>query len=130
MTAGMTWQAALVWRVGPARMQRGTQGHVAELRVAHAGSLGGPADVDAWQGPCESTQMPGRGATWQSGGWYLKGPRVSGPWLGVWGGNANALCRPLLYTQLFRPLSPCGTMFPRIFLLQATWTHGGRRMRL
>ena len=55
------------------------------------------------------------GATWQSGGWHLEGPRVSGPSLGVWGGNANALRRPLLYTHLFHFFSPCGTMFLRNF---------------
>ena len=33
-------------------------------------------------------------ATWQSGGWRVKGPRVSGPWLEYWGGNAIALNRP------------------------------------
>ena len=59
--------------------------------------------------------MPVRGATWQSESWHLEGLCVSGPWLGVWGSNAIALRRPLLYTQFFRPLSPCGTMFPRIF---------------
>ena len=40
-----------------------------------------------------------RGATWQVG-WQVKGPRVSGPWLGVWGGNANALPRPKSYTRV------------------------------
>ena len=44
--------------------------------------------------PRGSMRTPMRGATWQSGGWYLEGPRVSGPWLGLWGGNANALPHP------------------------------------
>ena len=62
--------------------------------------------------PRGSTRMPVRGATWLSGGWHLEGPRVSGPWLGVWGGNANALPCPSLYTYNFFVFIPCGTMFP------------------
>ena len=45
----------------------------------------------------------------------MEGPRVSGPWLVVWGGNAIVLNCPALYTHRFRPFLPCGTMFPRIF---------------
>ena len=45
----------------------------------------------------------------------MEGPRVSGPWLGVWGGNANALPRPSFYTY--------------DFLLQATWQHHMRRIQ-
>ena len=33
------------------------------------------------------------GRHWQVG-WQMEGTRVSGPWLGIWGGNANALPRP------------------------------------
>ena len=44
--------------------------------------------------PHWSTRTPVRGVTWQSRGWQLEGPRVSGPWLRVWGGNANALSHP------------------------------------
>ena len=54
---------------GTAQMQRGTQGHVAEPRVAHVGSLGGRADADAWQGSCKSMRTP-KGAPrgeWQAG---------------------------------------------------------------
>ena len=43
----------------------------------------------------------------------MKGPRVSGPWLEYWGGNANALYRPSLYMHYSSPFLPCGTMFPR-----------------
>ena len=44
----------------------------------------------------------------------MEGPRVSGPWLGVWGGNANALPRPNSYKQVFYFfLIPCETMSPR-----------------
>ena len=62
--------------------------------------------------PRGSTRMPVRGATWQSGDWHLEGPRVSGPWLGLWGGNANALPCPSLYTHNFFVFILCGTMFP------------------
>ena len=47
------------------------------------------------------------GATWQ-GGWKMKGPRVSGPWLDSWGGNANALRCPSLYRRDFPFFLPCG----------------------
>ena len=40
------------------------------------------------------------------------GPRVSGPRLDSWGGKANALFRPTLYTRQIPSFPPCGTMFP------------------
>ena len=43
----------------------------------------------------------------------MKGPRVSGPWLDSWGGNAIVLNRPSLYTHPFRRFFLCGTMFLR-----------------
>ena len=43
-------------------------------------------------------------------GWQVKGPRVSGHWLEVWGGNANAFSRPTFYTSLLPNFLPCGTM--------------------
>ena len=45
---------------------------------------GGHADGSTW--------APVWGATWQVG-WQMEGPRVSGPWLVIWGGNAKALPR-------------------------------------
>ena len=45
----------------------------------------------------------------------MKGRRVSGPSLDSWGGNANALRRPNLYTRVFSIFLPCGTMFPLKF---------------
>ena len=80
--------------------------------------------------PRGSTQTPVRGAMWREGGWRVKGPRVSGPWLEYWVGNAIALNRPAIYTQASLLFLPCGTMFPQIFLLQATWTHGRHQIRL
>ena len=56
-----------------------------------------------------------RGATWPSGGWQLEGPWVSGPWLGIWGGNAKALPRSKFYTRESPCFLSCGTMFPRKF---------------
>ena len=59
----------------------------------------------------------------------MKGPLVSGPWLEVWGGNANALPRPSFYTSDFWLFSSCGTMFPWIFLLQVMSKNHKRRLR-
>ena len=84
--------------------------------------------MDVWQGPRESTQMPG----WRhmaSGGWHVKGLWVSGPWLDSWGGNANALDRPTFYTHQLLSFSPCGTMFPLIFSLQYTRQNKARQMQ-
>ena len=43
----------------------------------------------------------------------MEGPLVSGPWLGVWGGNANALLRLKFYMRDSLAFIPCGTMFPQ-----------------
>ena len=55
----------------------------------------------------------------------MKGPQVSGPWLGVCGGNANALPHPNSYSHDCHLFCPCGTMFLRIFFYFAgdmdTW---------
>ena len=59
----------------------------------------------------------------------MKGPRVSGPWLEYWGGNTNELFRPRLYTHLFPPFSPCGTMFPLILNVQVMWQCVARQMQ-
>ena len=42
----------------------------------------------------------------------MEGPRVSGPWLDFWGGNAICVNRPLIYRSETFLFSPCGTMFP------------------
>ena len=70
----------------------------------------------------------GEGCNVVSEGWHLDGPRVSGPWLGVLGGNANALLHPSSHTYIFPSFLPCGTMFPHVFTMQPTWHHDGRRM--
>ena len=63
----------LTLHAGPARMRRGTQGHVAEPRVAHMRHnwrrhlAGGYPDGSTW--------TPVRGATWQVG-WHMEGPQV------------------------------------------------------
>ena len=47
-----------------------------------------------------------------------------GPWLGIGGGNANALPHPIILTHLCPMFSPCGTMFPHDFYVLgdvATW---------
>ena len=96
---GLTWRIGLTWRAGPARMRRGTE-------ATWQGRADGPreAQVARTHGrrPRGSTQTLVRGATWhEGGGWHLEGPRVSEPWLGVWGSNANALPRPKFYTHDF-----------------------------
>ena len=47
-TVELMWRARLTWRIGPARMRRGTQGHVAEPSrpTRCAGGAGG---ADTWQ---------------------------------------------------------------------------------
>ena len=91
-----------MWRAGPVRMRRGTQGHVAEPTrpTRRAGGAGG---ADTWQEATGSTWVhaDARVGCHVARGWPLEGPRVSGPWLGVWGGNANALSRPNFYTHEF-----------------------------
>ena len=41
----------------------------------------------------------------------MEGPRVSGPWLDFWGGNAICVNRPLIYRSENLFFLPCGTMF-------------------
>ena len=53
------------------------------------------------------------GGAMRQGGWQVKGPWVSGPWLEVWGGNANAFSHPTFYTYLLLSFLLCGTMSPR-----------------
>ena len=48
-------------------------------------------------------------------GWRVKRPRVSGPWLEYWGGNATALNRPPIQLWFSLLFLLCGTMFLRIF---------------
>ena len=46
--------------------------------------------------PCVSTRVHvgARVGRHVAGGLHMEGPRASGPWLGIWGDNANALPRP------------------------------------
>ena len=60
-----------------------------------------------------------------AGGWQLEGPRVSGPWLEYWGGNAIALNRPTLYTDGALFFLPCVTMFPHVSSVHDMWRHRG-----
>ena len=96
----LTWQTGpaneLTWRAGPSRgcdaalrpRGRATSGP-REVQVAHRARTRGKR-------PHMSTRVHAdarEGATLQ-GGRQMEGPRVSGPWLGDWGGNANALPHP------------------------------------
>ena len=108
----LMWHAELTLCVGPTRMRHGMQGHVAEL--CEPTWRAGAAQVARAHGrghasPCG---CPG-GATWQWGGWQVKGPRVSGPCLDSLGDNVIALNHPSLYTHPFCQFFPCGTMFSR-----------------
>ena len=95
----------LTWRAGAAGadVARGTTLKVRRGTEATWQSPGGPRGAQeahsgaaTWQGamrPRGSMWAPVWGATWQVV-WQMEGPRVSGPWLVIWGGNANALPRP------------------------------------
>ena len=85
-------------------------------------AVGGP------RGAQEAHRARTRG---RRGGWQMEGPRVSGPWLVIWGGNAFALPPPPppLFNRknaffLFR----VGLYSHGILLLQVTWTFGRRRI--
>ena len=108
------WHAKLTWRTGPARMRHGTQGHVAKPREPTRHLDGAEEERTRGRGHTSPRRRPG-GTTWQCEGWQVKGPRVSGPWLVYWGGNARALLHSLFYTRMFSLFPPCGTMFPRNF---------------
>ena len=113
-TCGWHGTRKLMWLAGPAR------GCDAALRPRGRAALGQrEAQVAQTHGrrPRGSTRTPARGTTWQ-GGWRVKGPRVSGPWLEYWGGNAIALNRPLFMCRFlflfFRVgLCSCGFFFFR-----------------
>ena len=105
-----TWRAELRWCAGPARMRRGTQGHVAELRKPTWHASDAQVARTRGRGHASPRGRPG-GTTWHEGGWQVKGPWVIEPWLDSWGGNAIALNRPAFYTHCFLSFSPCGTMF-------------------
>ena len=84
-------------------MARGTRADATRHARPHGRTVCGPpkAQVAGGRRPRERCmahvaggyRTPVRGATWQVG-WQVKGSRVSGPWLEVWGSNANALMRP------------------------------------
>ena len=62
-----------------------------------AGGTGGAEGVDTWQEATRSTQVHvgarvGHHVADEVGSWRAHG--YSGPWLGIGGGNANALPRP------------------------------------
>ena len=125
-----TWHAELMWCAGPAWMRRGTQGYVAEPHESTQRE-GGPQVVRTRGRDHTSPRGRPGGATWhEGGGWQVEGPRVSEPWLGVWGSNANAFSRPSFYTHSFPFFLLRGTMFPRVFNVQDTWQHYGRWMRI
>ena len=80
------------------------QGHTGprEVQVAHRARTRGRRPRGR---PCGVPRGRGDGI-WRA-------PRVSGPRLGVWGGNAFALPRPKFYMHDSLAFIPCRTMFPR-----------------
>ena len=88
----------LTWHAGPphgcdvALRPRGrAAGGPREAHEAHrARTCGRRPRVSPW-----STQTPVRAPRGEIG-LRLEGPRVSGPWLGIGGGNANALPHPTI----------------------------------
>ena len=97
----LTWRAepggTLTWRAGPPRgcdaavRPRGrAAGDPCEVREVHRARTRG-------RRPCVSTRVHvgARVGRHMAGGWHMEGPQVSGPWLGIRGGNANALPHPI-----------------------------------
>ena len=95
----LTWRGADVARGTTARMQHDTKA-TWQGRGWPTWGVGGAQGADTWQ---EATRVhagprvrpcgapPGKRG---GGGRHVEGPRVSGPWLEYWGGNAIALNRP------------------------------------
>ena len=71
------------------------RGRAYEAHATRRWRVGGVGGADTWQ---EATRMPVRGTTWE-GGLHVKGPRVSGPWLECWDGNAKTIPRSTFYTR-------------------------------
>ena len=123
--------AADVARRTTARMWRGTEATWQGCGWPTRG-VGGAQGADTWQeATCVHAGPHGRpcGAPRGKGGWRLEGPRVSGPRLGDWGGNTNALPHPTFYTDDFHFFLPCGTMFPHVSSVQVTWRQRKRRIQ-
>ena len=124
----MTWRAIpggeLTWHVG---LPRGCD---AALRP-RVRAAGGPREAQEvhrartrGRRPRVSTRVHEGASVGRhvAGGRQMEGARVSGPWLGIWGGNANALPHPTFYTCRLFYFIPCRTMFPHdSYLLQVTW---------
>ena len=71
----------------------------------------GACDADVWQEATLTVHVGARvGRHVAAGGWHMEGPRVSGPWLDFWGGNAICVSRPLIYRSEECFFLPCGTM--------------------
>ena len=72
----------------------------------------GACGADVWQETTLTVHVGARvGRHVAAGGWHMEGPRVSGPWLDFWGGNALCVNRPLIYRSENLFFLPCGTMF-------------------
>ena len=84
----------------------------------------GAGGADVWQEATRTVHVGARVGRHVAagGGWHVEGPRVSGPWLDFWGGNAICVNRPLIYRSGNFFHLPCGTMFPHgLSILQDAW---------
>ena len=77
--------------------------------MAHARRRWHIGGADTWEEATRVHTDTGEGLH-MARGWRVKGPRVSGPLLECWGGNAKALPHYTFYSHDLRIFSPCGTM--------------------
>ena len=106
-------------------MRRGTQGHVAEPREPTQHKVA----QTRGRGHASPRGRPG-GATWHEGGWQVEGPRVSGPWLVVSGGNEMRLAAPPIIHDILSLFFRVGLCSRRNLSLQDMWRRHGRWMRI
>ena len=120
VASGPRWR--LTWCAGPPRGATRHWGHVAEPERPTRG-----ARVALTCG-----QVP-RGRPWGAPrgerGWWVEGPRVSGPWLVFRGGNAIGVYRPLIYRGAAFFFFRVGLCPTRHLSLQVTWRLIGRSMQ-
>ena len=120
-----TRPAELMWRVGPARMRHGMQGHVAAPR--------GPTcwgGTDAWQGHASPRERPG-GAMWHewwAGRWWAHGLVGPGKSIGAVTQRRYTAPRFILTCSIdFLYVGLCSWLTPS---LQDTWQNKARWMQL
>ena len=133
MKKGVFWSTkprVLTWHAGPPHGCDAGWGHVAELWVAHARRrrhtrrnhvAGGHATTRVHMGARVGCHVAGGDDNWRAHGY-------SGALVREGGGNAiKVTFAPSYLTMLFPNLFSVWDYVPtRSYLLQVTWTHGGR----